>query len=147
MAIAPRNRSVVGAFPEQIRQLGKIDGHPARLVARHAVHRSTAARLVLAVEPTNRAAAGIVDAITAVRLDDSPGGGEAAWWRWSSAASRRLDVADRFGLTGGFWDVIGALSDNFNNLGFIIIGIFVLAWALSYAIYRMKNLDDIEVRQ
>ena len=82
MAIAPRNRSVVGAFPEQIRQLGKIDGHPARLVARHAVHRSTAARFVLAVEPTNRAAAGIVDAITAVRLDDSPRGGEAAWWRW-----------------------------------------------------------------
>jgi high-affinity nickel-transport protein len=47
--------------------------------------------------------------------------------------------ADKFGFTGGPWAVIGALNDNFNSLGFIIIGIFIAAWALSYAIYRTRQ--------
>ena len=54
-------------------------------------------------------------------------------------------VGDQLGLTGVFWDAIGTLNDNFNNLGFAIIGIFVAAWVLSYIIYKAKGLDDIEV--
>jgi len=55
-------------------------------------------------------------------------------------------ISDKLGLAGGFWDGVGALNDNFNNLGFIIIGLFVAAWVLSYVIYRAKKLDDFEVQ-
>jgi len=54
-------------------------------------------------------------------------------------------ISDKLGLTGGFWDGVGALNDNFNNLGFVIIGIFLAAWALSYAIYKAKRLDDFDI--
>ena len=48
--------------------------------------------------------------------------------RWS-AASRALGlVGDQLGLEGAFWDGIGALNDNFNTLGFVIIGVFVVSW-------------------
>jgi nickel/cobalt transporter (NiCoT) family protein len=54
-------------------------------------------------------------------------------------------VSDKLGLSGGVWDAVGVLNDNFNNLGFVIIGVFVAAWVLSYVIYRVKRLDDVEV--
>jgi high-affinity nickel-transport protein len=55
-------------------------------------------------------------------------------------------IGDKLGLTGGVWNAVGALTDNFNNLGFAIIGVFVAAWVISYAIYRAKRLDDIEIK-
>jgi high-affinity nickel-transport protein len=55
-------------------------------------------------------------------------------------------IGDRLGLTGWFWDGVGALNDNFGGLGFVIIGVFVLAWAASLVIYRYAGLDEVEVR-
>ena len=55
-------------------------------------------------------------------------------------------LGDKLGLTGGLWDAVGALNDNFNNLGFAIIGIFLAAWAVSYVVYKAKGLDEVEVR-
>ncbi|MBN3856901.1 HoxN/HupN/NixA family nickel/cobalt transporter [Paraburkholderia sp. Ac-20340] len=52
---------------------------------------------------------------------------------------------DRFGFKGLFWDAIGTLNDNFNNLGFVIIGVFVFAWVASFVIYRLKGYDDLPV--
>jgi high-affinity nickel-transport protein len=54
-------------------------------------------------------------------------------------------IGDKFDLKGDFWAAISALNDNFNGLGFAIIGVFVVAWALSYAIYRAKRLDALEI--
>ena len=54
-------------------------------------------------------------------------------------------IGDKFDLKGDFWGVISALNDNFNNLGFAIIGVFIVAWTLSYAIYKAKGLDALEV--
>ena len=54
-------------------------------------------------------------------------------------------IADKLELKGGFWDVIGALNNNFNNLGFAIIGVFAVAWMLSYIIYKAKRLDEFDV--
>jgi high-affinity nickel-transport protein len=56
-------------------------------------------------------------------------------------------ISDQFGLTGGVWDGIGVLNDNFNNLGFAIIGVFVVAWVGSYVIYKAKRLDEVEVNR
>jgi high-affinity nickel-transport protein len=54
-------------------------------------------------------------------------------------------LGDRFGLSGWFWQAIGGLNANLNALGFLIIGVFAGAWAVSVTIYRYKGLDDIEV--
>jgi high-affinity nickel-transport protein len=56
-------------------------------------------------------------------------------------------IGDRLGLSGWFWDAIAALNDNFNGLGFAIIGLFVVAWILSMVIYRYHGLDDIEAER
>ncbi|THD44035.1 MAG: HoxN/HupN/NixA family nickel/cobalt transporter [Bradyrhizobium sp.] len=55
-------------------------------------------------------------------------------------------IGDRLGLTdgGGFWGVIGALNDNFGAIGCLIVGVFVVAWALSFIVYRLKGYDAIE---
>src|SRR5258708_14853434 len=37
-------------------------------------------------------------------------------------------LGGRLNLSGWFWDAIAALNDNFNSLGFIIIGVFIVAW-------------------
>jgi nickel/cobalt transporter (NiCoT) family protein len=54
-------------------------------------------------------------------------------------------ISDKLALTGRFWDWVAMLNANFNNLGFLIIGVFIAAWVLSFAIYRLKKLDDVEV--
>jgi high-affinity nickel-transport protein len=55
-------------------------------------------------------------------------------------------IGDQFGLTGWFWDGVGALNDNFNGLGFAIIGVFIVAWIGSMLVYRYSGLDKLEVR-
>ena len=45
---------------------------------------------------------------------------------------------------GGFWGAIGSLSDNFGVLGYVIVGVFVAAWAISYVVYRVNGYDEIE---
>jgi high-affinity nickel-transport protein len=56
-------------------------------------------------------------------------------------------IGDQFGLTegGGFWGAIGALNDNFGMLGYVIVGVFIGAWIISAAIYRIKRYDEIDV--
>jgi high-affinity nickel-transport protein len=56
-------------------------------------------------------------------------------------------IGDRLGLTdgGGFWGAVGSLNDNFGMLGYLIVGVFVAAWAISYAVYRVNGYDEIEV--
>jgi high-affinity nickel-transport protein len=41
--------------------------------------------------------------------------------------------------------MIGSLNDNFGVIGFVIIGVFGLSWAVSIIIYRMNRYDEIEV--
>jgi high-affinity nickel-transport protein len=56
-------------------------------------------------------------------------------------------VGDQLGLTdeGGFWGAVGALNDNFGVLGYIIVAIFLVAWLISYVVYKVKRFDEIEV--
>jgi nickel/cobalt transporter (NiCoT) family protein len=55
-------------------------------------------------------------------------------------------IGDKLGLTdeGGFWGLIGALNDNFGTLGYVIVGIFIAAWLISYVIYHVNRYDEIE---
>ncbi|WP_264479014.1 hypothetical protein [Lichenihabitans sp. PAMC28606] len=54
-------------------------------------------------------------------------------------------IGDKLSLNGWFWDGVGILNDHFNTLGFGIIGIFIAAWVVSYAVYKMKRLDEFDV--
>ncbi|RBP09728.1 high-affinity nickel-transport protein [Roseiarcus fermentans] len=55
-------------------------------------------------------------------------------------------IGDRLKLGGPFWQAIGALNDNFGVLGYVIIGVFALAWLLSVVIYRVKRYDELDVK-
>lgn len=48
-------------------------------------------------------------------------------------------------LQGRFWNLIGRLNDHFGVLGYGIIAIFVAAWAISIAIYKVKRFEELEV--
>ena len=56
-------------------------------------------------------------------------------------------IGGQLGLTdgGGFWGAIGSLNDNFGVLGYVIVGVFIAAWAISYVVYRVNGYDEIEV--
>jgi len=53
-------------------------------------------------------------------------------------------IGDQLGLGGWFWDGIGTLNDNFNGIGFVIVGVFIFAWIGSVVFYRYARLDDLE---
>jgi high-affinity nickel-transport protein len=54
-------------------------------------------------------------------------------------------IGGELGLGGRFWGGVGRLNDNFNGLGFVIIGVFVLAWAGSLLVYRFARLDELDI--
>jgi nickel/cobalt transporter (NiCoT) family protein len=53
-------------------------------------------------------------------------------------------IGDQLGLGGWFWGGIGALNDNFNGIGFVIVGVFIFGWIASVIFYRYARLDDLE---
>ncbi len=56
-------------------------------------------------------------------------------------------IADQLGLEGGAWDVVASLNDSLANFGFVVIGVFILAWIVSVLIYKAKDYDRLEVAQ
>lgn len=57
-------------------------------------------------------------------------------------------IGDQLSLTdgGGFWAAIGGINGNFGVLGYIIIGVFLVAWLGSVAVYKLRGYDDLEIR-
>ena len=53
-------------------------------------------------------------------------------------------IGSLFGLKGAFWGGIDSLNDNLNGLGFAIIGLFILAWAVSVIVSRYLRLDAMD---
>jgi len=55
-----------------------------------------------------------------------------------------LDIlAERFGLHGGFWNALGAL--DFERIGYVMIGIFLLSWLASTLVYRLRGYDTLDL--
>ena len=52
-------------------------------------------------------------------------------------------VREKLQLSGGAWDFIGHLNDNFGNVGFVVIGLFILSWIGSMVLYRWKGFDRL----
>ena len=55
-------------------------------------------------------------------------------------------IGARFSLKGALWDTVASLNDQFGTLGYLIIAIFIVSWAISIAVYRFKGYDQIELR-
>jgi high-affinity nickel-transport protein len=55
-------------------------------------------------------------------------------------------LGSRLKLQGTLWNAIAALNGHFGLLGFLVIGIFVLSWLASIAIYRWNRYDELEPR-
>ncbi|WP_284946085.1 HoxN/HupN/NixA family nickel/cobalt transporter [Acidisoma cladoniae] len=56
-------------------------------------------------------------------------------------------IGGELNLQGWFWDRMNDLNENFGLLGYGIIGVFAAAWIISFIIYRVKKLDDVEISQ
>jgi nickel/cobalt transporter (NiCoT) family protein len=56
-------------------------------------------------------------------------------------------LADQLSLEGPFWNLVGALNDNFGSLGYLIIIIFVASWFVSIAVYRLGQFEHVEIAQ
>jgi high-affinity nickel-transport protein len=52
-------------------------------------------------------------------------------------------LSDQLSLSGGIWDVIGALNDNLSNFGYAVVGVFLLSWLVSSLIYRANRYDEL----
>ncbi len=50
-------------------------------------------------------------------------------------------VAGKLGLEGGFWDLIGGMNGGLANFGYLVVGIFLASWAVSFLLYRWQGLD------
>jgi nickel/cobalt transporter (NiCoT) family protein len=50
-------------------------------------------------------------------------------------------IADKLELEGTFWSMIGDLNGELANFGYLVIGIFVASWIVSYLIYRWQGFD------
>jgi len=56
-------------------------------------------------------------------------------------------LATQFKLTGFSWTLLNRATDNFGTLGFLITGVFVVAWGVSVVVYRARGYDEIEVER
>jgi nickel/cobalt transporter (NiCoT) family protein len=53
-------------------------------------------------------------------------------------------IGPELGYKGAVWNTVAQLSDNFGLIGAAIIGVFVLSWCLSSAIYKLRRYDELE---
>ena len=51
-------------------------------------------------------------------------------------------AAEKLGLEGSFWNLVGDFNQGLANFGYFVIGIFILSWAVSFLIYRWRRLDQ-----
>ena len=51
-------------------------------------------------------------------------------------------IGSQLNLAGGFWDAIGSLNGNFATVGYLVIGIFVGSFAISFGLYRLRGYED-----
>ncbi len=54
-------------------------------------------------------------------------------------------LANQFSLTGESWNMVRKLNNNFGALGYFIIGLFAISWIVSFAIYKWRRFDDLEL--
>jgi nickel/cobalt transporter (NiCoT) family protein len=54
-------------------------------------------------------------------------------------------LAESFHLTGRLWSSVGRLNEHFGTLGYYIVALFAVSWAVSIAIYKWRRFDDLDL--
>ena len=49
-------------------------------------------------------------------------------------------LADRLGLDGGVWDLLGGL--DLNLVGYVVVALFVLTWVVAVAVWRLGRIEE-----
>ena len=49
-------------------------------------------------------------------------------------------VIGQLKLQGEPWDAVGGL--NFANMGFVVVGAFVVTWVGAFAIFKLRRVDE-----
>lgn len=52
-------------------------------------------------------------------------------------------IMDKFELSGGIWNAVGAINDNLGDAGFAVVGLFMLCWLVSMLNYRWRGYDAL----
>jgi high-affinity nickel-transport protein len=55
-------------------------------------------------------------------------------------------LSGHFHLQGRFWGGVARLNGDFGTLGYFIIGLFVMSWIVSVAIYKWRRFDELEAK-
>lgn len=53
-------------------------------------------------------------------------------------------LGEHLHLQGSFWNIVSHLNENFGLLGYCVVGVFVLSWIVSLAIYRLRRFEELE---
>jgi high-affinity nickel-transport protein len=56
-------------------------------------------------------------------------------------------IASKLQLEGSFWDAVSSLSESLGSFGYLVVGIFLASWALSFMIYRWLGLEQKTISQ
>lgn len=51
-------------------------------------------------------------------------------------------VGNKFQLEGAFWVAVSDVSESLSNFGYLVVGLFLTSWTLSFAIYRWLGLEQ-----
>jgi high-affinity nickel-transport protein len=54
-------------------------------------------------------------------------------------------LAGQFHWKGEVWSLVGKLNENFGLLGYFIVGLFLLSWIVSIAVYRWRRFDQLDL--
>lgn len=54
-------------------------------------------------------------------------------------------IAEKMNLTGGIWTFINNLSENMGEMGYWIIGMFILCWLISAVNYYVRGYDKLSI--
>jgi high-affinity nickel-transport protein len=52
-------------------------------------------------------------------------------------------ISQTFGLNSGVWHWIGEINNDLADFGFVVVGVFVVAWIVSATIYWLKGYDRV----
>ncbi|SEG66751.1 high-affinity nickel-transport protein [Methylobacterium sp. 190mf] len=56
-------------------------------------------------------------------------------------------VGDKLGFQGQFWTWLSDVNSSFTVVGFGIIGLFAIAWLISFIVYRIYGFDEASLTQ
>jgi high-affinity nickel-transport protein len=51
-------------------------------------------------------------------------------------------MVDKLKLEGPVWDKVAGLNQSLGNFGYLVVGVFIASWAISFLIYRWRKLEQ-----